>query len=230
MTPGHPYRLADTGRRMPRRSLALATSSSPSASAPLRVLGRWYGPPGRPPGWPSATPGWSCPRATSPTSSGVCRSIGATHSPPRPRSAGWAGGVGGLSGGTVAVLRPLPGRAAGHRPGGVRPAKHAGAVWASNRELRLLTVGEPELGRVILGRIPGAFGKLLAAADCHSVLVFGPTGSYKTPPRATPAAREWTGPLTATSARPALLRATLAHRARRGQVLVIDPLGASGVK
>jgi hypothetical protein len=32
-------------------------------------------------------------------------------------------------------------RAAGHRPGHPRPAKHAGAVWAGNRELRLLTIG-----------------------------------------------------------------------------------------
>jgi hypothetical protein len=30
--------------------------------------------------------------------------------------------------------------------------------------------------------------------------------------------------------KPDLLRATLAHRARLGQVVVIDPLGASGVK
>jgi hypothetical protein len=54
--------------------------------------------------------------------------------------------VGGLSGGTAAVLRHLPGRAAGHRPGHARPAKHAGALWAGNRELRLLTVREPEPG------------------------------------------------------------------------------------
>src|SRR5512132_1139918 len=66
--------------------------------------------------------------------------------------ASFAGLVGGLSGGTAAVLRHLPGRAAGHRPGHPRPAKHAGAVWAHGRELRLLTVGEPEPGRVILGR------------------------------------------------------------------------------
>jgi hypothetical protein len=36
-------------------------------------------------------------------------------------------------------------------------------------------------------------------------------------------------PLVATSVKPDVLRATLAHRARLGQVLVIDPLGASGV-
>jgi type IV secretion system protein VirD4 len=142
--------------------------------------------------------------------------------------ASFVGVVGGLSGGTAAVLRHLPGRAAGHRPGHVRPAKHA-ATWASGRELRLLTVGDPEPGRVILGRTPGAFGRLLAAEDCHSVLVFGPTGSYKTSALVIPAVLDWTGPLVATSVKPDLLRATMAHRARLGQVLVIDPLGASGV-
>jgi type IV secretion system protein VirD4 len=142
----------------------------------------------------------------------------------------FTGLVGGLSSGTAAMLRHLPGRAAGYRPGHLRPAKHAGAVWAGGRELRLLTVGEPEPGRVILGRTPGAFGRLLAAEDCHSVLAFGPTGSYKTSALAIPAVLEWSGPLVATSVKPDLLRATLAHRARLGQVVVIDPLGASGVK
>jgi type IV secretion system protein VirD4 len=137
--------------------------------------------------------------------------------------------VGGLAGGTAAVLRHLPGRAAGHRPGHPRPAKHVGAIWASGRELRLLTVREPEPGRVILGRTPSVFGRLLAAEDCHSVLVFGPTGSYKTSALVIPGVLEWSGPLVATSVKPDLLRATLAHRARLGQVLVIDPLGASGV-
>jgi hypothetical protein len=142
--------------------------------------------------------------------------------------ASFAGVVGSLAGGTAAVLRHLPGRAAGHRPGHPRSAKHA-AAWASGRELRLLTVHEPESGRVTLGRTPGAFGRLLAAEDCHSVLVFGPTGSYKTSALVIPAVLEWSGPLVTTSVKPDLLRATLAHRARLGQVLVIDPLGASGV-
>src|SRR5215213_6583565 len=142
----------------------------------------------------------------------------------------FAGVVGGLSGGTAAVARHLPGRAAGHRPGHLRPAKHAGAVWAGGRELRLLTVGDPEPGRVILGRTPGAFGRLLAAEDCHSVLVFGPTGSYKTSALVIPGVLEWNGPLVATSVKPDLLRATMAHRARCGRVVVIDPLGAAGVQ
>ena len=60
--------------------------------------------------------------------------------------------------------------------------------------------------------------------------MFGPTGSYKTSALVIPAVLEWSGPLVATSVKPDLLRATLAHRARLGQVLVIDPLGASGVQ
>ena len=35
--------------------------------------------------------------------------------------------------GTAAVLRHLPGQAAGHRPGHARPAKHAGGLWAGAR-------------------------------------------------------------------------------------------------
>jgi hypothetical protein len=81
--------------------------------------------------------------------------------------------VGGGAGGTAAVVRHLPGRAAGHRPG--REHAHKGSVWARGRELRLLTVQGPEPGRIILGHTPGLMGRLLAAQDCHSVLVFGPT-------------------------------------------------------
>jgi type IV secretion system protein VirD4 len=111
-----------------------------------------------------------------------------------------------------------------------RTRSHDPARLELKRELRLLTVREPEPGRVILGRTPGAFGRLLAAEDCHSVLVFGPTGSWKTSGLVVPGVLEWSGPLLATSVKPDLLRATMAHRARLGQVLVFDPLGASGVK
>ena len=112
---------------------------------------RWCGP--APAGLAFGAPG-STPPATSPTSSGSCPSTGATRpglagrgARPLPGPAGmyatFTGLVGGLSGGTAAVLRHLPGRAVGHRPSHARPAKHAGAVWAGGRELRLLTVGEP---------------------------------------------------------------------------------------
>ena len=63
MTPGRRFRLVGIARRTRRRSPAPATSSWPSASAPPPAPGRWCGPPGRPPAWPSATPGWSSPPA-----------------------------------------------------------------------------------------------------------------------------------------------------------------------
>src|SRR6266540_4067425 len=139
--------------------------------------------------------------------------------------------VGGVAGGTAAVVRHLPGRAAGHRPG--REHKGRGSLWAKGRELRLLTVRGPTSGRVILGRTPGLPGlgrRLLAAEDCHSVLVFGPTGSFKTSAAVIPGILEWAGPLVATSVKPDVLRATLAARSRKGEVLVLDPLGASGLQ
>jgi type IV secretion system protein VirD4 len=140
--------------------------------------------------------------------------------------------VGGAAGGTATIARHLPGRAPGHRPGREHTRRgQQGSLWARGRELRLLTVSGPEPGRVILGRTPGlpGLGRLLAAEDCHSVLVFGPTGSYKTSACVIPAILEWQGPLVATSVKPDVLRATMAHRARKGEVLVLDPLGASGL-
>src|SRR6266498_2978840 len=139
--------------------------------------------------------------------------------------------VGGMASGTAAVVRYLPGRAAGHRPG--REHKHRGSVWAKGRELRLLTVRGPTPGRVILGRtleLPYVGRRLLAAEDCHSVLIFGPTGSFKTSACVIPQILEWAGPLVATSVKPDVLRATLAARSRKGEVLVLDPLGASGIE
>ncbi len=71
-------------------------------------------------------------------------------------------------------------------------------------------------------------GRLLASEDCHSVLVFGPTGSFKTTGLLVPGILDWQGPLLATSVKPDVLRATMAQRARKGEVTIIDPLGASG--
>ena len=109
---------------------------------------------------------------------------------PLPGAAGmyatFTGLVGGLAGGTATVLRHLPGRAAGHRPGHSRPAKHAGAVWASGRELRLLTVGEPEPGRVILGRTPGLW------AGCWPPRTA--TRSWSSVPPAATRPRPWSSP------------------------------------
>jgi type IV secretion system protein VirD4 len=114
------------------------------------------------------------------------------------------------------------------------PRSQQGAQWASLWQLRRLLVVGPRPGRIILGRRDRLrdrlLGKLLLAVEqCHSVLAFGPPGSYKTHALVIPAALEWSGPLVATSIKPDLLRATLAHRARLGEVWVYDPLNLSGV-
>jgi len=104
------------------------------------------------------------------------------------------------------------------------------AAWAGQRELRPLRVRRPVPGRVVLGRAEGGLlPGLLAAEDCHSVLVFGPPGSFKTTGLVIPTILEWRGPVLTTSVKPDVIRATRAHRERRGEVVVIDPLGASGL-
>jgi type IV secretion system protein VirD4 len=146
--------------------------------------------------------------------------------------------VGGIAGGIAVIVRAvtqyLPGRAPGHRPGREHTRRHRrGSVWAGGRELRLLFVRRPQPGRVIVGRTSrlaglAVGGRLLASEDCHSVLVFGPTGSFKTSGLLVPGILDWQGPLLATSVKPDVLRATMGQRARKGEVTIIDPLGASG--
>ncbi len=114
------------------------------------------------------------------------------------------------------------------------PRRQRGARWASLWQLRRLLVTRPRPGRIVLGRrdrlTDRLLGKVLLAVEpCHSVLAFGPPGSYKTHALVIPAILEWQGPLIATSIKPDVLRATLAHRARLGEVWVYDPLGLSGV-
>jgi type IV secretion system protein VirD4 len=146
--------------------------------------------------------------------------------------------VGGIAAGIASIVRLatqyLPGRAPGHRPGREHTRRHRqGSVWAGGRELRLLFVRRPQPGRVIVGRTSrlaglAKGGRLLASEDCHSVLIFGPTGSFKTSGALVPGMLDWQGPLLATSVKPDVLRATMASRARKGEVTIIDPLGASG--
>jgi type IV secretion system protein VirD4 len=114
------------------------------------------------------------------------------------------------------------------------PRRQRGARWASLWQLRHLLVAGPKAGRIILGRRDRwrdrLLGRvLLAVESCHSVLAFGPPGSYKTHALVIPAILEWQGGLVATSIKPDVLRATLAHRASLGEVWVYDPLGLSGV-
>ena len=92
----------------------------------------------------------------------------------------------------------------------------------------------PRRGRIILGRRDRIRDRLLgrlylAVEQCHSVLAFGPPGSFKTHGLVIPAILEWQGNLVTTSIKPDVLRATCAHRANLGAVWVYDPLGLSGV-
>jgi type IV secretion system protein VirD4 len=145
------------------------------------------------------------------------------------------GGIAGTIAGVVQLATQyLPGRAPGHRPGREHTRRHRqGSVWASSRELRMLYVRRPTPGRVIVGRTSrlaglARGGRLLASEDCHSLLIFGPTGSYKTSGGLVPGILDWQGPLLATSVKPDVLRATMTARARKGEITIIDPLGASG--
>jgi type IV secretory pathway TraG/TraD family ATPase VirD4 len=115
-----------------------------------------------------------------------------------------------------------------------RRRKQQGARWASWWQLRRLLVVGPRPGRIILGRRDRIRDRLLgrlylAVEQCHSVLAFGPPGSFKTHGLVIPAILEWQGNLVTTSIKPDVLRATCAHRASLGAVWVYDPLGLSGV-
>jgi type IV secretory pathway TraG/TraD family ATPase VirD4 len=115
-----------------------------------------------------------------------------------------------------------------------RRRRERGARWASWWQLRRLLVLGPRRGRIILGRrdrlLDRLLGRLyLAVEQCHSVLAFGPPGSFKTHGLVIPAILEWQGNLVTTSIKPDVLRATCAHRASLGAVWVYDPLGLSGV-
>jgi hypothetical protein len=88
MTPGPRFLPAAIGHPTPCRLPAPATSSSPCAWAPLPAPARWCGPPASSPASRSATPGWTCPPPTSPTSCGTCPTTGTTQPwPGRPTCA-----------------------------------------------------------------------------------------------------------------------------------------------
>jgi type IV secretory pathway TraG/TraD family ATPase VirD4 len=114
------------------------------------------------------------------------------------RAAGWPGS------------RWVRGRASGHET----------ARWASRRDLRPLMIGAPEPGRLVLGV---AQGRLVAADAGHSLLVVGPTQSFKTTGLAVPALLEWRGPILAASVKGDLLRDTVAWRESQGRVWIYDP-------
>ncbi len=104
-----------------------------------------------------------------------------------------------------------------------------GARWATRRDLRDLTVrpDQPLVGRIVLGRTP--WGQTIATPPRHSLLVFGPTLSYKTRRIVIPTIQRWRGPVIATSVKPDILRATLHARQQRGRTWLLDPFAASGL-
>jgi type IV secretion system protein VirD4 len=112
---------------------------------------------------------------------------------------------------------------------GARGPKGPSATWASRRDLRDLAVrpGDPLVGRIVLGQT--AWGHTIATPPRHSLLVFGPTLSFKTRGIVIPTILRWRGPVIATSVKPDLLRATLEARQQRGHTYLLDPFGASGL-
>lgn len=121
--------------------------------------------------------------------------------------------------GVVVLTRPEVRRG---WPGG--GGEHAG--WARRRHLGPLAVRGPVRGRLVLGT---AGGRLVAAERGHSVLVVGPTQSYKTSGLAVPALLEWTGPVLAASVKSDLAVHTIDWRRRQGMVWFFDPTGSTGL-
>ena len=101
-----------------------------------------------------------------------------------------------------------------------------GARWARPADLEPLLVDRPAQGRLVLSRCGR---RLLATEARHSVIAFGPTGSFKTSGLAVPAIRDWEGPVVCASVKADLLRDTIEEREARGSVLVFDPTGATGM-
>jgi len=123
----------------------------------------------------------------------------------------------------------IAGVAALTRPGRHRGTRGAGgehARWARRRDLRPLAVRRASRGRLVLGT---ASGRLVAAERSHSVLVVGPTQSYKTSGLAVPALLEWSGPVLAASVKSDLVTHTRAWRAGQGAVWLFDPTASTGL-
>jgi type IV secretion system protein VirD4 len=68
----------------------------------------------------------------------------------------------------------------------------------------------------------------VAAERAQSVIVFGPTQSWKTSGFAVPAILGWEGPVIATSIKTDLIEHTIGHRRSCGEVQCFDPSGATG--
>ena len=95
-------------------------------------------------------------------------------------------------------------------------------LWARPRDVAALRLDAPTPGRLILGRL----GRItLAAEPRRSVCVSAPSQAGKTTRVVIPNVLAASGPLLVASVKPDVAHATLAERARRGDVLVFDPAG-----
>jgi len=106
------------------------------------------------------------------------------------------------------------------------------AAWARPRDLRSLLVPSgrnaeaPPVGRLVLGRV----GRHTVASErAQSLIVFGPTQSYKTSGLAVPAILGWEGPVVAASVKTDLIEHTIEHRRQCGSVRCFDPSGSTGL-
>lgn len=100
------------------------------------------------------------------------------------------------------------------------------ASFASRRELKDLHIRNTMAGRVTLGI---HHGRLAAAEPRASVVTIGPSQSGKTTGLVVPALLEWAGPVVSTSIKSDVVHDTHAARARRGEVKVFDPTGATAL-
>lgn len=115
---------------------------------------------------------------------------------------------------------------------GSRP-RHAS--WAHRRDLGPLRLPRGHrapssplpTGRLVLG----AVGRHRVVAEpAQSVIVFGPTQSYKTSGFAVPAILDWDGPVVAASVKTDLIDHTIGYREGLGSVTCFDPSGTTGLE
>jgi type IV secretion system protein VirD4 len=70
----------------------------------------------------------------------------------------------------------------------------------------------------------------VAAESAQSVIVFGPTQSYKTSGFAVPAILDWDGPVVAASVKTDLIDHTIGYRGGLGSITCFDPSGTTGLE
>jgi type IV secretory pathway TraG/TraD family ATPase VirD4 len=96
------------------------------------------------------------------------------------------------------------------------------ARFAQLSDIRELIVSKPVPGRIIFGDV--GRGRLLAAPDKRSAMVFAPTGGGKTAGFLIPLVMEWDGPQIAVSTKDDILEMTGGLRQKRGNIYIWDVL------